>query len=173
MGNRLIIKNLIFLVLIVFAIWWVAKILSNPPATPCNFTDLRIGIPLKIQEAITMDGGQNTLLTRFFHNKPLFYSTGFTQCYLKYFDLNFLLSILSPFGFLFSLLGFYHFLKNWNHKLVKILLIIFLLAPIVNISEFYKNLSIILFMSMVWITSLYGLWLLWNPGRQIRTPPRR
>lgn len=60
----------------------------------CDFQHIKMDVPLKLWEAITTDGGQPPLLTRFFHNKPYFYLVSFLECYLAILDPNFLITIL-------------------------------------------------------------------------------
>src|SRR3990172_8445263 len=107
MGKRVIFKNLLLIVFLIFALWSVRNFWQNPISRPCNFLAISIDLPLRMEEAITMDGGQKPILTRFFHNKALFYGTSLTQCYLEYLTPPLLFSFLSPIGLLFFLFGFY------------------------------------------------------------------
>jgi hypothetical protein len=59
----------------------------------CDFAYFQTEVPRQIQEAIMMDAGQNVLLTRFFHNKPLFYLVNFCRCYLGFFNLLYIIAL--------------------------------------------------------------------------------
>ena len=63
----------------------------------CDPELIKMDASLKLWEAITTDGGQNPLVTRFFHNKPYFYFVGFLRCYLSLLD-PFYLLVLAVFG---------------------------------------------------------------------------
>lgn len=65
----------------------------------CNPKLIKMDASLKLWEAITMDGGQPVLLTRFFHNKPYFYFVEFLKCYLSIFDSLYLLILVLLGGF--------------------------------------------------------------------------
>ena len=152
-------KFLILTIFLTCASWWVGKVFSNPPLIPCDFFALKMDVPLQIQEAITMDKGQNPLLTRFFHNKPLFYGVNFTQCYFKYFHPYFLILLLHIFGFIFFLPGIYFLLENWRRLMAKILLFSLFITPLLNIFiSPTKRGGVILLAVILWVVSFYGLW---------------
>lgn len=57
----------------------------------CDFSYWQTNVPLQIQEAITTDAGQHVLITRFFHNKVIFYSINFLRCYFGFFNLLYII----------------------------------------------------------------------------------
>lgn len=48
---------------------------------------LRIEVARQIWEAITIDADQHVLITRFFHNKPVYYLVNLTRYYFGFFNL--------------------------------------------------------------------------------------
>lgn len=65
----------------------------------CDPNLIKMDASLKLWEAITTDQGQDPLITRFFHNKPYFYFTGFLKCYLSILDPIYLLILALLGGF--------------------------------------------------------------------------
>lgn len=59
----------------------------------CDLTYFQTEVPRLIHEAITTDGGQHVLITRFFHNKPVFYLVNFFKCYLGFFNLLYIIAL--------------------------------------------------------------------------------
>ncbi len=144
---------------LIFAAWSMGNFWQNPISRPCNSLAISIDLPLQIEEAITMDGGQNPVLTRFFHNKPLFYGTSVVQCYFEYFAPPLLFSLLSPVGFIFFIFGSYSLFNKWMSKFSKVLLFSLLLIIPVNIFRLVSNnLGMTLLILVLWLISFYGLW---------------
>lgn len=72
-------------------------------------------VPHQIWEAVTADGTANVLLTRFLHNKLLFYSNNFFRCYFSYLSFDFITAGFSIVGLAFFLYGIYSLIsrKKW------------------------------------------------------------
>lgn len=155
-------------IFIIFALYWISKVFAIPLILPCDFLAIKIDVPLQIQEAITMDKGQNPLLTRFFHNKPLFYSTNIARCYFKYFHPHFLISLLSVLGFFFFLAGLYHLLDNWRSPKAKVLLFLLLSIPLANIFSLPSKTGTVFFVLLLWGISFYGFGSLLKAGCKIK-----
>lgn len=154
-------RYILAVVIFIFTLLTRVNYLSNNLATFCKLQDIGINVPLKLQEAITSDGGQNPILTRFFHNKPLFYTVDFTQCYLKYFHPLFLLSFTGFLGFLIFIYGAYQLLKRWRLFYIKMFLVSFFFVPLLSITGIF-GLTFVnyVFSLFLWIIIFYAIWLL-------------
>lgn len=145
--------------IVIFSVILSGKnLLSSPPPHPCDFKAVMIDVPLQLQEAVTMDGGQNPLLTRFFHNKLLFYTTNLTQCYLKYFQPAFLVSLIGFFGFFLLVFWVYLIFVKKRKFMSNYVILIPLIIPLLYLLGFIHSwfLFLLLFSLNLWLIILLG-----------------
>lgn len=132
MGTRIRLLSIIS----ILSLFWVffsylrTPLFLNLPNTHCDWAGIVVDVPLQLREAVTMDGGQNTFLTRFFHNKPLFYSVNFSQCYLRYFQPIFIFSFIPLWGLPFLIIGFSYIFSRMRFILVKLFICALLITPL-------------------------------------------
>lgn len=113
-------------------------------------------VPLQLWEAQTADGSTAPpLLTRFYHNKVLFYGTNFLRCYLSYFSPDFILHIFGLLGTIFFLIGIIYIVDK-KKKFYEVLLIISPFFPLFRIPR-DKHLSEILLLIPLFLTSMFGI----------------
>lgn len=126
-----------------------------------NFVCIKDGIlqdvPHQLWEATTADGhSANVLVTRFLHNKLLFYSNNFFRCYLSYLSPDFVTTAFSIIGLVFFLAGVYFLVR----RRIWILLVILLLAPLSPLFSFPKNNLVqgLILYSVLLLVILFGLY---------------
>lgn len=118
-------------------------------------------VPLQMWEATTADGvGATVWLTRFLHNKPLFYLNNFLRCYLSYLSFDFLAKTLSILGLALFIFGLYQAIRLKKYFLISIVLIspIF---PLLGLPDGNVYQGILLYGSQA-ILILFGLLQLYN-----------
>jgi hypothetical protein len=59
----------------------------------CHLFYLKNEAMSQIRAAIAMDAGQPVLLTRFFHNKPVYYLVNLVRCYFGNFNLLYIIGL--------------------------------------------------------------------------------
>src|SRR3989338_5374862 len=90
-------------------------------------------VPLQLWEATPAYGPTaNALLTRFLHNKPMFYLDNFLRCYLSYLSADFLVKAFSLLGLGLFIFGVYQAIRQRR----KWLLSIVLMTPLFPLFQF-------------------------------------
>ena len=143
--------KIIILLLSLFLIW--LRPITYPPI--CNIVTAYQAIPPRLFAEITIDNNtQNTLLTRFLHNKAGIFLSELQRCYFQSFDLNYLYGLLSPLG----VLGYLYFIyRALISKRITIILLI-LALPLIPFFRQPHNIVVIidkLFSSIGIVTFLY------------------
>ena len=116
----------------------------------CSVPLIKNAFPPKIFFETTIDGlGQNTLITRFLHNKVGIYGSVTTKCYFDLLDPKLIYTNFGVATFMFLAMFTYQSAK----QKIWLLLILFLLLPILSI----LGLPLLLFVIALKIFAIIGL----------------
>lgn len=97
-----------------------------------------LDLNLQLIDAIHTDYG-SILVTRIFHNKPVFFILDIYKRYVHYIDIQFLTALISFVGFLGLLFGVWYFLSaKKKHKTLAILLMFIVIFPLMEILLDFK-----------------------------------
>ncbi len=126
----------------------------------CDIGHIRNDLPHQLWEATTADGNANTLVTRFFHNTPSFYTNDLLKCYLSYLSPDFLNQTFTILGLLLFALGLWHLVVNKKWLLI-IFLLLAPLSPVFDIPQSGLAQTIILYAAEI-LVMIFGVKKLWD-----------
>lgn len=122
----------------------------------CNRFWIGQDVPHQIWEGQAADGLANTFVTRFFHNKLLFYLDNYFRCYFHYLSPDFINAAFSIVGLILFLIGVYFAISKRN----KLIIVFILLSPIFPLIELpsVKIYQGIITYGLDVAVMIYGLW---------------
>lgn len=110
----------------------------------CTKTWILQDVPHQIWEAQTSDWNSNTLITRFFHNKFLFYANNGLRCYLSYLSPDFIAAAFTIIGLALFITGLYFLVRRKKYPLLTIL-IAAPMSPLLSVPKQATNQAAIIY----------------------------
>lgn len=126
-------KKLLIIILFILFLWWLTPwYFCHGLKHPFHFSIYQLNFTL--DNLIHNDISTPFALIRFYHNKITIFGIEFITRYLLFWDIKFLVNIISFTGVFGLLCGIWYFGKDILHKwYLKLLIIMILLFPIVEI----------------------------------------